>query len=501
MAGYLIKNALVLTMDGKTPTQPKPSDIAIVDDAIAAIAPQLNPPQGAEIINATGRLVMPGLINAHLHSNEIFYRGRYQQKPLETWMLYAYPFFGSSPLDLRLLYLRTMLVAIESLRNGVTMISDDFFDPPQHDIVRLATVFQAYEDVGIRANIASGLMNLPYLDTIAYGRDVVPADLQRRLDSPLMSTKDYMAYCDEVFQSLHGRGQGRLRFMLAPSGPQRCSVDLMLACRDLAMDKKVPYHTHVLETKTQAVTAQKMFGKSLIQTMHDLQLLHPGVLIAHAVWVSDEDIALMGQAGVSVSYNAIANLKLGSGLCPVRRLLDAGVNIGLGTDGASSNDTMRLFDVMRCAALVQSATDMESECWMRAEDVLHAATLGGAQAAMWQAQTGSLTPGKQADLVILDLNKTTAFTPLSDIARQLVFCENGQSVESVMVAGRFVLRDGCFTTINESDILAEIRAAMPEFLEEHANIEAQNAELEPYFAEILRRCKVQDIGMQRHVLG
>jgi len=497
MESYLIKNALILTMEGET--KPQQGDLTIADGVITAIGSQLEAPQGAEVIDATGRLVMPGLVNAHLHSNEIFFRGRYQRKPLETWMLYAYPFFGSSPLGLRLLYLRTLLVAIESLRGGVTMISDDFFDPPRHDIERLATVFKAYEDIGIRANIGSGLMNLPYLDTLAYARDVLPTDLQKRFDFPLISTRDYMRYCDAVFQSLHDSGQGRLRFMLAPSGPQRCSVELMQACRDLAMDKGVPYHTHVLETKSQAVSAQQLFGKSLIQHMHDLQLLHRGVLIAHAVWVTDEDIQLMGQAGVSVSYNAIANLKLGSGMCPMRRLLDAGVNIGLGTDGASSNDTMRLFDVMRCAALVQSATNTKPERWVCAQEILHAATLGGAQAAMRQTQTGSLAPGKQADMLFINLENNTSFTPLSDIARQLVFCENGQSIESVMVAGRFVLRNGHFTTIHESDVLAEIRAAMPRFLAEHAKVEAQNAYLEPYFSEMLRRCMAQDVGMDRHL--
>jgi len=480
-----------------TPVQ---GDIAIVDGVISAIGAHITAPEGAEIIDATGCLVMPGLVNAHLHSNEMFYRGRYERMPLEVWLLYAYPFFAAPSLDLRLLYLRTMLVAIESLRSGVTMISDDFFDPPTHDLERLATVFKAYSDSGIRANVASGLMNLPYLDTIAYARDIIPSDVQKTLDLPVLSAREYLDFCDEVFRSLHGTQNGRLRFMLAPSGPQRCSIDLMQACRELAIRYAVPYHTHVLETKVQAVTAQQQYGKTLIRYMADLDLLHPGVLMAHAVWVTDEDIALMGQTGVSVSYNTLANLKLGSGLSPVRRLLDAGVNIGLGTDGASSNDTMRIFDVMRSAALVQNLGSTQPQHWMRAEEILHAATLGGARAALLEKVTGSLAVGKQADLLFINLTKTTAFTPLSDVVRQLVYGENGQSVQSVMVAGRFVIKDGHFTTIDETALLEEIRAATPALLAQHQQAEAQNAFLEPYFTRIYQRCLAQDIGLSRHLV-
>jgi len=501
MSRYLIKNALLLTMQGDAPCVAVKRDIAIADGVITAIGAPLiaaEAAEGAQVIDAANCLVMPGLVNAHLHSSEMFYRGRYERMPLETWLLFAYPFFAAPALNLRVLYLRSMLVAIESLRSGVTMISDDFFDPPTHDLERLGAVFKAYGDIGIRANIGSGLMNLPYLDTIAYAREMIPPAVQTALDFPVLPTREYLAFCAEVFRTLHGSANGRLRFMLTPSGPQRCTVDLMQACRDLSIAHAVPYHTHVLETKVQAVTARQNYGKTLIRYMHELDLLHPGVLIAHAVWVTDDDIALMGQAGVSVSYNALANLKLGSGLCPVRRLLDAGVHMGLGTDGASSNDAMRVFDVMRSAALVQNLASAKPQHGMRAEEILHAATLGGARAAQLDAITGSITVGKQADLVFIDLNKTTAFTPLSDAARQLVYCENGQSVHSVMVAGRFVLRNGVFTTIDEAAILAEIRAAAPAILAEHQETEARNAFLEPYFARIHQRCMAQDIGLQRH---
>ncbi|WP_186397642.1 amidohydrolase family protein [Stappia sp. TSB10GB4] len=488
MQACLIRGAEVLTLEGPQGLQPQRLDILLREGRIAELAPDLSPPSDAMVHEARGKLVIPGLVNAHLHSSEMFFRGRYERMALETWLGYAYPFFAAEPVGLRLLYLRSMLVAIESLRGGVTMISDDFFDPPKHDLERLATVFRAYGDIGIRANVSSGLMNLPYLDTLAFGREVVPPDIQAALEFPLPTARDYTAYCEEVFRHLHGSYDGRLRFMLAPSGPQRCTPDLMLACMDLARQHAVPYHTHVLETRVQAVTGTKVFGGSLVRYMDDLGLLHPGVLMAHAVWVSDDDIARMGAAGVSVSYNAIANLKLGSGLCPVRKLLDGGVNIGLGTDGASSNDTMRIFDVMRVAALVQTLQDTAPERWLAAHEVLHAATLGGAKAALLDHETGSIRPGKKADLAFLDLSSGTAFTPNSDAVRQLVYCENGSSVTDVMVDGVFVLQAGRLTRIDEAAVLEEIRDVMGEFLARHRAVEAANAGLVPLFEEIRRRC-------------
>jgi 5-methylthioadenosine/S-adenosylhomocysteine deaminase len=135
----------------------------------------------------------------------------------------------------------------------------------------------------------------------------------------------------------------------------------------------------VLETKTQAVTGDLLYGKSLIRYMHELGLLHRGVTIAHSVWVNDEDIALMGAAGCSVVHNCLSNLKLGSGIAPVRRLIDAGVTVALGTDGASSNDTLRIFDVMRIAALLHDVAAPDSSTWLTAREILRAATIDGAR--------------------------------------------------------------------------------------------------------------------------
>lgn len=497
MSEILIRNATIVAMDGAHGATPFSGDILIKDGIIKAIGEALAAGPEARIIEGKGKLVMPGLVNAHTHSSETFLRGRYERMPLEIWLLYAYPLLMNDPIGERLLYLRSLLLAMESLRNGVTTFCDDFFDPPRHDLDRLATVFSAYDDAGIRANVSSAVMNVHTLDALSFAREVMPAELQARLDfGPPMTAGAYMDYCRSAFSSLHGKS-GRLNFMIAPSAPQRCTPDLMAACMDLAIEKHVPFHTHILETKTQAVTGHMLHGKSLIAYMHDLGLLKRNTTIAHSVWVSDEDMRLMGEAGVSVAHNAVSNLKLGAGIAPIRRLLDAGVTIGLGTDGVSSNDTSRIFDVMRVAGLVHSVAGPDYEKWVTADEILTMATIGGAKTAMLEQVTGSLEIGKAADLLILDLS-TYPFMPLNDVAKHLVYSENGSSIETVMVAGRIVMQEGRLTTVDERAVFDEIAELVPAYLAEHAELERRNRVFEPVMAEIHRRATRMDIGLNRY---
>lgn len=497
MREILIRNATIVAMDATHGATPFAGDLLIDGGRITAIGKGLAASSDAQVIDGHGKLVMPGLVNAHTHSSETFLRGRYERMPLEVWLLYAYPLLMNDPIGERLLYLRSLLLAMESLRNGVTTLCDDFFDPPRHDLDRLAAVFRAYDDAGIRANVSSAAMNVHTLDALPFAREVMPEKLQALLDfGPPMTAQTYMDYCRAAFDRLHGTS-GRVNFMIAPSAPQRCTPDLMAACMDLAVEKQVPFHTHVLETKTQGVTGPILYGKSLIAYLSDLGLLKRNTTIAHSVWVSDEDIRLMGEAGVSVAHNAVSNLKLGAGFAPIRRLLDAGVTIGLGTDGVSSNDTSRIFDVMRVAGLVHSAAGPDYDKWLKAEEILTMATIGGARTAMLEHVTGSLEVGKAADLLVLDLRRYP-FTPLNDIARHLVYSENGSSIETVMVAGRIVMQEGRLTTVDEEAVFDEIAELVPAYLAEHAELERRNAIFEPVMAEIHRRSTQMDIFLNRY---
>ena len=217
----LIRNATILAMGGPNGSTPFEGDLLIEGDRIAAIGPHLDAPEQAQVIDGRGRLVMPGLVNAHLHSCEALFKGRYDNLPLELWMLFSYPILGTRPLSERLIYLRTMLVAIESLKNGVTTLSDDLFEVPQQTLDQLGAAVQAYDDSGIRATVSGHVIDRNFLDTIPYARETVPQAIQDavgQLQPP--AAAEYIAFAKEAHKRFHGRS-GRIRFMLAPSAPQR----------------------------------------------------------------------------------------------------------------------------------------------------------------------------------------------------------------------------------------------------------------------------------------
>lgn len=493
-----IRNATVLAMGGPQGATPFTGDVHVEGDRIAAIGADLPIPEGATVIDGTGKLVMPGLINAHLHSGEALFKGRYDNMPLEIWMLYAYPILGAKALSERLIYLRSMVVAIESLKTGVTCLTDDIFEAPRQSLAQLGAAVAAYDDAGIRATVSGHVIDRDFLDTIPFSREHVPADLQAEVGKLTPPTVDeYLAFAREAHAAFHGRS-GRIRFMLAPSAPQRCSPELMQAVNALAQEWQVPFHTHIVETKVQGVTGPVLYGRSLMRYMSDLGLLHPGVTIAHSIWVSDDDIALMGAAGVSIVHNTISNQKLGAGVAPLRRLLEAGVNVALGSDGISTNDTPRMFDVMHACGLIHKVTTPDYKQWLTAAEVLHACTQAGAKSALIGHETGSLEAGKKADLLVLNLD-TVSFTPRNDILNHLVYCENGSSIEKVMVNGEIVVENGRLTRIDESALLAELRDLMPEFNAYHEGVEAKNRAFEPYFDAIHRRCNQVDLGIHRLV--
>lgn len=492
----LIQHATILAMDNVHGSTPFQGDVLIDGDSIRDIGTDLEVPAGTTMINGHGKLVMPGLVNAHLHSGEALFRGRYDNMPLEIWMLYTYPVLGTHKISERLIYLRSMLVAMESLRSGVTCITDDMFEAPQQTLAQLGAAVQAYDDIGIRATVSGHIGDKPYLDIIPFTREHMPQAIQDQLARlPPKEASDYIAFAKAAHQQFHDRS-GRIRFMVAPSAPQRCTEELMLAANELAVEWEVPFHTHIVETKVQSCTGPEMYGRSLIQYMNDLSLLHRGVTIAHSIWVSDADIKLMGDAGVSVVHNVISNQKLGAGIAPIRKLLSAGVNVGLGTDGLASNDTANMFSVLKAAGLLHNIGGPDYDQWLSASEVLDAGTLSGARTARLDHLTGSIEVGKRADLLILDTN-TLAFTPLNDICNQLVYCEDGRSIDTVIVNGDIVVEDGQCTRINAAELLAELRELMPEFLAYHRDVEKQNAVLEPYLRAIHQRCNNTDIGIHR----
>ncbi|MHB8692616.1 MAG: amidohydrolase family protein [Solirubrobacteraceae bacterium] len=490
----LIQNATVIAMDDEHGTAPFTADIRVVDDRIDEIGQNLSLGD-SEAIDAGRRLAIPGLVNSHFHSNQNFLRGRYPSRPLELMMLFAYPLDPSFAISPEMVRLRTLAVAIEALKSGVTCLLDDCLELPGQDLDRLGAMFSAYEESGIRANCSGHVINKPFAETLPYADQFLPDELSALWAGPLPSTEAFIDYASEAVSQWHGRS-GRLRFVVAPSGPQRCTDELLGAAADFAQNHQTAYHTHVLETKVQLITGRELYGKTLVQHLKDCGALNERTTMAHAIWVTDDDIELMASSGCSVAHNPVCNLRIGSGIAPLRKLLNAGVNIGLGTDEIDCNDTGRLFDVMHVAGLIHNVTDYDYDNWPTAAEVLRAATLGGARSVCLQDEIGSLTPGKKADIVLLDLD-ASPFVPLNDPCVHLVYAENGSSVTDVIVNGEVVVRDRALTTIDEAAVLSEIALRAPEYLAARDRWEEIAKGYEPHLKALYMHCMEQDISINR----
>lgn len=491
----LFKGVTVVALDDEHGTEPFIADVQVEGDRIVAVGTAAA--AADSVVDGHDRLLMPGLVNAHLHSWEALFKGRYENLPLELWMLLAYPILAVEPLGARLIELRSQLVAIESLRNGVTTLIDDVIEMPTQSMEALEAVFRGYAATGVGACVSGNIVNRPYIDTIPYVDEVMPAELlaEARARKPL-TTEEYLSFSEEAIRRFHDP-EGRLRYFLAPSGPQRCTDDLLVASDELARSHDIATHIHVLETKVQAVTGREFYGCTLVERLQGLGVLGPHTAIAHGIWLTASDIATLADCRSSVVHNPISNQKLGAGIAPWRELLDAGVNVALGTDGLCSNDSARMFDVVKSAALLHSVSEPDYTRWPTASEVLWSATRAGARSAMLEHDVGSIEVGKRADLVLLDLGSLN-FVPRNDLRNHLVYCENGSSILEVYVAGeRVVAGDRC-TRIDQEAVIAEFRELADEALARHAGIEKLNQVLYPYFDEIHRRCCREDIGLNRY---
>lgn len=493
-----IADAQVITMDGVTGSTPVAASIRVDDDGvITAIGAGLEAQEGDTVIDGRDRLVAPGLVNAHTHSWETLFKGRFDNLPLELWMLFSYPLLGDVRVDPDLVRLRSQLFAAESLKAGVTTVIDDVLETPDQGFDQLDAVFGAYEEAGIRANISGHIINKPFVDTLPFTGELLDGGLLDQVRAlPVPSAEEYLAFSREAFSRYRDRAGGRLAYMVAPSGPQRCTDDLLSAVTEMAVEQGAECHIHVLETKTQAVTGDEFYGTTLVKHLQRIGALSPNTTFAHGIWVTDEDIELIADAGVSVSHNPISNLKLGSGVLPWRKYLDAGVNLGLGSDGGSSSDTPRMLEVVKAAALLHKISGPVFEQWPTVHEVLHAATLGGARSGMLQERTGSLEVGKEADLVIYDL-QTLAFTPRNSLDNQLVYSENGGSIEYVVVGGRIVVDHGELTGVDESDLIEEFVRRRPQLLAWQEELEELNSAFVPAFTAMHYKAQARDLGFTR----
>jgi len=501
MSALLVRNARVLALDDADREWPR-ADIVVEGGEIKAIGPDAgggSPRRFDRVIEADGLLAMPGLINAHFHSPGNLMKGMLPGLPLELFMLYEVPPLAPSGEPSRLAYVRTMLGALEMLRRGITAVHDDAYHVPVATRESIDAIMQAYEDVGIRATVAIDQPNVVEYEKYPFLAELLPEEERRAMQrAPRQSAAELLELYAHLIDRWHGRADGRLAAAVSCSAPQRVTRDYFAALSELSGRHDLPFNVHILETKLQRVLGETKYGKSLVRYVHDLGLLDERMMVIHAIWLDERDIELLAASRCTVAHNPVCNLRLGSGVMPWYELRAAGVPICLGSDEMNTDDTTNMWFVAKTAALLQTLGTGEYRDWPTGHEMLAALTRGGARALRRAGRLGQLAPGFAADLCLLDLD-TPAFTPLNDLRRQLVFCEDGSSVRYTIVDGRVVCEAGRVTTVDEKAIRAEARALMDGYRETLARADREARRLEPYYRAMYMKAAARDVGFSRRL--
>lgn len=495
----VIRHARVLTLDGADTEWPD-ADIVVRDGRIAAIGPGAAnevSPSGVRQIDARGQLAMPGLVNAHFHSPGNLMKGCLPGYPLELFMLHEVPPLATGADTSRLVYLRTMVGALEMLRRGVTAVHDDAYHVPLATVPGIDAIMAAYRDAGLRATVAIDQPNVVEHEKFPFLADLLPAQERAAMDqAPRQSADELLALYAHLIDRWHGAEDGRLRAAVSCSAPQRVTPDYVQALSALSRRHDLPFNVHILETRLQRVLGDVKLGKSLVRHVHDLGILDERMMVIHAIWVDDDDIALLAQSGCTVAHNPVCNLRLGSGVMPWRALRRAGVPIALGSDEMNTDDSVNLWFVGKMAALLHTLSTPDFDAWPQPLEVLHALTRGGARAMRQAGEIGVLAPGARADLILLDLD-TVAYLPLNDLRRQLVHCEDGASVRMTIVDGRVLFEQGRISGVDEAALRAEVRERMTAYRAQLARCADDAQRLEPYYRAMYEQAVARDVGLRR----
>ncbi len=426
----LFTNAFVLTMD-ETLTQYSPGAVAVKGDSIVAVGPEQEIRQeysASEIIDCDGKILMPGLINAHTHVPMTLLRGLADDLRLDVWLMgYMMPVEREfvSPEFVRL---GTLLACAEQIRSGVTTFNDMYYF--EEDVA------QAAADAGMRAVCGQTVMKFPAPDADSYEDSLQMARefIQKWKDHPLIVPA------------------------VAPHAPYTCTAEILRATADLAKEFDVPLHTHLAETAFEVENMRNENGMPVIPYVKKQGLLDAKVIAAHCVHVDAGEIRTLQHAGAGVSHNPSSNLKLASGFAPVVKMLEAGLNVGIGTDGPASNNDLDMFEEVRLAAFVAKAVTNDPTS-LPAPQALLMATRLGAQALHIGHLTGSVEAGKRADLILVDvspLHNAPSFKRAADNAyAQIVYASKSTDVSDVMVNGKWLMRDRRLLTLKEDELLAQ----------------------------------------------
>ena len=423
----IVANGTVVTIDGGRRVIANGSvaidgtDIVAVDTA-DAIGRQF---RSATTIDASGQVVLPGLINTHTHAPMVLYRGLADDLALMEWLTkYIFP-AEAKTVSPEMVRAGTRLAALEMIQSGTTTYADMYYFEEE--------VAKETKAAGLRGVLGQTVIQFPVADART------PAEALTRAEAFINAFK----------------GDSLITPAVAPHAMYTLDGPMLTAARDLARRHGVPTLIHLAETQDEAKTSQERFETSPIQYLDRLGFLGPSVLAAHGVWASQPEVELLRARGVGIAHNPESNMKLASGVAPVPAYLAAGVPVGLGTDGAASNNDLDMFEAMRLASLLHKVHTGDPRV-VSAAQALDMATMGGARALGMERAIGSLEPSKRADLIVVSMASARQ-TPMYDPISHLVYTTRGDDVRTTIVNGKVLMRDRRMVTLNEAAILAEAR--------------------------------------------
>jgi 5-methylthioadenosine/S-adenosylhomocysteine deaminase len=431
-ADTLFINAIVLTMDEKL-TQYDPGAVAVKGDAIVAVGSEAELKKeftANEVIDCGGKVLMPGLVNAHTHVPMTLLRGLADDLRLDVWLMgYMLPVEREfvSPEFVRL---GTLIACAEQIRSGVTTFNDMYFF--EDDIA------QAAADAGMRAVCGQSVMKYPAPDADAF--------------------EDSIAYAREFIKKW--KGHPLIVPAIAPHAPYSTTPEILRTCAEIAKEHDVPLHIHISETAFEVENMRNEQGMPVVPYIKKQGVLEAKVIAAHCVHIDVGEMKTLQHVNAGISHNPSSNLKLASGFAPVTKMLETGLNVGIGTDGPASNNDLDMFEEVRLASFVAKASSNDPTV-VPAATALTMATRMGAQALHIGHLTGSLEVGKRADLILVDtspLHNSPRFKrdPMNAYA-QLVFASKSTDVTDVMVNGKWLMREHELLTLNEKDLLNQAR--------------------------------------------
>ncbi len=423
-ADLIIRNGIVVTIDSTGHIYPKGTVVIkankIIDIGYDSVLSEKY--HADNIIDAQGKIVMPGFVNAHTHIAMSLFRGLADDLKLQDW-LHKYIFPAETKfVDSSMITIGSELAMVEMLHSGITCFNDMYF---YEDLTA-----QMCCKIGMRAILSESLIDFPVPNAKNYKESM-----------------DYTRGLEEKY-----KGNELVTIGVAAHSPYTCSPNLLRKAKKLADEFHVPFHIHVSETSWEVDTITAQYDKTPIEYLDSIGVLSNNVIAAHCVWLSPKDIRIIARRGVGVAHNPECNMKISSGVAPIPELLKAHAEVGLGTDGPASNNNLNMIQEMHTMALIHKLNKMNPTV-VPAEQVVRTATIGSAKVLGLDKKIGSLEIGKYADIILIDTNNANT-TPMYNVYSNLVYASLGSEVSDVIINGKVVMKNKKILTTNEEIVMS-----------------------------------------------